>query len=190
MDTNETKICKHCQTEIPKKAKICPNCRKKQGKKGWLIIAAVVVVIIIAVTSIGNGDTNSPASNTKSNTADANNGTSDSDKSTEEVKEYISCTAKELVDMLDDNALKASKTYKDQYVKLTGYFSSVDSSGDYFNIEPKDSDWSLTNIQCFIDDSLTDAVAEFTKGQKITVKGYCSSVGEFLGYSIDVESVK
>ena len=29
----DTKICKHCQSEIPKKAKICPNCRKKQGGK-------------------------------------------------------------------------------------------------------------------------------------------------------------
>ena len=25
----ETKTCKYCQTEIPKKAKICPNCKKK-----------------------------------------------------------------------------------------------------------------------------------------------------------------
>ena len=33
---NETKVCKHCQTEIPKKAKVCPNCRKKQG--GLIVI--------------------------------------------------------------------------------------------------------------------------------------------------------
>ena len=33
---NETKKCKHCQTEIPKKAKVCPNCHKKMEiiKKG------------------------------------------------------------------------------------------------------------------------------------------------------------
>ena len=42
-----TKICKHCQSEIPKKAKVCPNCRKKQGGKlKWIIIAIVVIGII------------------------------------------------------------------------------------------------------------------------------------------------
>lgn len=30
-EKSETKLCKYCQTEIPAKAKICPNCRKKQG---------------------------------------------------------------------------------------------------------------------------------------------------------------
>lgn len=28
---SSTKVCKYCQSEISKKAKICPNCRKKQG---------------------------------------------------------------------------------------------------------------------------------------------------------------
>lgn len=44
---SETKVCKHCQTEIPKKAKVCPNCRKKQGGKlKWIIITIVVLGII------------------------------------------------------------------------------------------------------------------------------------------------
>lgn len=52
---NETKLCKHCQTEIPKKAKVCPNCRKKQGGKlKWIIIAIVVIAIIGSVA--GSGD--------------------------------------------------------------------------------------------------------------------------------------
>lgn len=48
----ETKICKHCQSEIPKKAKVCPNCRKKQGGKlKWILIAIIVVAIIGAAMS-------------------------------------------------------------------------------------------------------------------------------------------
>ena len=35
---NETKLCKHCKSEIPKGAKVCPNCRKKQG--GTITVAA------------------------------------------------------------------------------------------------------------------------------------------------------
>ena len=39
-----TKLCKHCKTEIPYDAKVCPNCRKKQkgGKLKWILIIAVV----------------------------------------------------------------------------------------------------------------------------------------------------
>ena len=51
---NLTKICKHCQTEIPKKAKVCPNCRKKQGGfVKWIIIGIVTIVVI---SSIAGGD--------------------------------------------------------------------------------------------------------------------------------------
>lgn len=45
-NTQETKLCKHCQTEIPKKAKVCPNCRKKQGGiTKWLVIVAVLILL-------------------------------------------------------------------------------------------------------------------------------------------------
>lgn len=60
----ETKLCKHCQTVIPKKAKVCPNCRKKQGGVGkWIVIAAVVVIIFVAAVSSG-GDDDTTASKT------------------------------------------------------------------------------------------------------------------------------
>ena len=55
-----TKICKHCQSEIPKKAKVCPNCRKKQGGKlKWIIIAIVVIGIIGAAMGGGGSDVHS-----------------------------------------------------------------------------------------------------------------------------------
>lgn len=42
-----TKTCKHCQTEIPYKARICPQCRKKQGGAlKWALIGFVAIVII------------------------------------------------------------------------------------------------------------------------------------------------
>ena len=57
---NETKLCKHCQTEIPKKAKVCPNCRKKQGGIGKWIAIAVVVVIILCAAASGGKDEDKP----------------------------------------------------------------------------------------------------------------------------------
>ena len=44
-----TKICKHCQSEIPAKAKICPVCKKKQGMKTW----QAVLIVFLALVLIG-----------------------------------------------------------------------------------------------------------------------------------------
>lgn len=56
-EIKETKLCKHCQSEIPKKAKVCPICRKKQsGKLKWIII--VVIFIFVLFTIFGGGEDN------------------------------------------------------------------------------------------------------------------------------------
>lgn len=60
----ETKKCKYCQSEIDKKAKVCPNCRKKQGGKGKFIVLGIIVFfIIVAVLTSNNDDTSKSASN-------------------------------------------------------------------------------------------------------------------------------
>jgi len=56
------KKCKHCQTEIDDKAKICPNCRKKQGMPVWLIIIIVIIAISI-FSSLGSDNTSSSEEN-------------------------------------------------------------------------------------------------------------------------------
>ena len=51
------KICKYCQTEIPSGAKVCPQCRKKQGGKlKWFIIAILIVAVIGAAAGGGGND--------------------------------------------------------------------------------------------------------------------------------------
>lgn len=61
------KKCKHCQTEIDAKAKICPNCRKKQGLPIWIVIILVVVGIAV-VASMTGGESDS--SNNPTGTTD------------------------------------------------------------------------------------------------------------------------
>lgn len=51
------KKCKYCQSEIDSKAKICPNCKKKQGLPKWLVVIICVVgVIIIGSIFSGGGE--------------------------------------------------------------------------------------------------------------------------------------
>ena len=52
---NETKQCKYCLTEIPKKAKICPNCKKKQGM-GCLPKIGIVLAVLIVLGLFGGGN--------------------------------------------------------------------------------------------------------------------------------------
>ena len=53
------KKCKHCQSEIDKKAKICPHCRKSQKSVFSKIIGIILIFIgfIIVIASIGGEST-------------------------------------------------------------------------------------------------------------------------------------
>ena len=80
---NETKKCKHCQTEIPKKAKVCPNCHKKQGGiVKWIVIVVAVIVVIGAIASGGDNqnkgsDSNPTKKGESQNTSSSNTDTED-----------------------------------------------------------------------------------------------------------------
>lgn len=48
----ETKKCKHCKSEIDKKAKICPNCRKKQSHiVRWIVLIIIAILVISGIAS-------------------------------------------------------------------------------------------------------------------------------------------
>src|SRR5574344_595289 len=65
-NNKETKICKYCQTEIPKKAKICPNCKKSQSPK-WIKPIVILLIFIIVVSAIANGANGNKTTNNKTN---------------------------------------------------------------------------------------------------------------------------
>lgn len=52
------KKCKYCQTEIDEKAKVCPNCHKKQKHIGRWILLGIVVIAIISVAVGGSKEDN------------------------------------------------------------------------------------------------------------------------------------
>lgn len=71
---SETKICKQCKSEIDKKAKVCPNCRKKQGGGCLPWVIGFIVIFFIIPAALGES-------------SNSNKGTDDEPKKVGEVGE-------------------------------------------------------------------------------------------------------
>ena len=145
--------------------------KKPIYKRVWFWILAIVVVVI-AVGSLGGGD-------------------KDKTEGPSEPVEYTVCTVDDMVALLEENALSASDTYKDQYVEVTGRLDVIDSNGSYISIYPINNEFSLTGVQCKIKtDEQLDTVKSLTKGQNVTIQGKVTDVGEVLGYTMDIDAIK
>lgn len=186
-----TKKCKYCKTEIDKKAKICPNCNKKQNSSlKFIIIGIVILGILGALTSVKENGTNSAEPSAETSTATAKNDKENA-KPTEKPIEYAKYDVSELMDDLDTNALKAEEKYNDQYVEITGKLYNIDSGGKYINLGPTDEEFTLIGVQCYLKSSEhKDKVLEMEKGQTVTLKGKIKNVGEVLGYSLDIIEIE
>lgn len=49
----QKKLCKHCKSEMPKKAKVCPTCHKSQSSMllKFIVIIAIIFGCVVACTS-------------------------------------------------------------------------------------------------------------------------------------------
>ena len=153
----------------------------KKRKKPWIIFVIVFAIIIIAVSAgSGSGDTKDDGSSSGSN---SNN------------SQAITYEAVDLQKMLDDlnsNAMKAEQTYQNKYVQVTGKIVNFDSDGAYISIEPVDADeWNFDTVQCYIkNDAQKQVLLNYSKGDTITIKGKIKSIGEVLGYSLDINEIQ
>lgn len=166
--TKETKLCKHCQSEMPKAAKVCPTCRKKQGGAlKWIII--IVILLILGLAFCGGSDTQDT---TKTN------GTSGS---TVEEIEYMEITSTELIDAYNENQVKCKQDYDGKDIKVTGTVISVgtDVLGNVYVCLGSDSEFTIVGVQCYAKDEETEnKIAELKEGDVITVvgEGSCGSL--------------
>lgn len=199
-NTNEMKVCKHCHSEIPKKAKVCPQCRKKQGGIGKTILIVLVVLFLLGSFG-GSEEETKTTSETVANNSEVVSKVETVENTSPEAEEvtqepevveivYTPCKVDEMMDMLEENALKAEKTYQDQYLEITGRLSVIDSDGSYISLYPLNDEWAFTGIQCFIqDDEQLNQVLEMKVGDTITLKGKVKSIGEVIGYTMDIDSI-
>lgn len=49
---NETKKCKYCQSGIPRKASVCPVCKKKQSNSGCAVAILAIIVLCGACSAL------------------------------------------------------------------------------------------------------------------------------------------
>lgn len=199
-NTNEMKVCKHCHSEIPKKAKICPQCRKKQGGIGKTILIVLVVLFLLGSFG-GSEEETKTTSETVANNSEVVSKVETVENTSPETEEvtqepevveivYTPCKVDEMMDILEENALKAEKTYQDQYLEITGRLSVIDSDGNYIALYPINNEWAFTGVQCFIqNDEQLEKILEMKKGDTVTVKGQIKSIGEVIGYTMDIDSI-
>lgn len=184
--TEKLTKCKSCGTEIAKVAKMCPHCGRKNKKPFYMRVWFWVLIIIVVafVGSNKSGDTNTATNiETTTNAETSANGV-------QEDIEYVKYDVSTMVDDLESNALNAKTKYDKQYVEITGELSNIDSSGSYINISSTKSDFSLITVQCYIkNDEQLSKISQMSKGDIITVKGKIKSVGEVLGYGLDITEI-
>lgn len=199
--------CKVCGADMAASAKVCPQCGAKNKKpfyKKWWFWLMIVFVVIGAAGGDSEEtppqqETTSAAVGTQQETPEkAENTPTEKPAEPERAPEPVEITyahydVTELFDMLSENALKAEKTFQDQYVELEGYLSVIDSDGNYISVgaHPDDYSYLLQNVRCDIkrNDALLEQIMEMNVGDPIVVRGKINDIGEVLGYSMNLDSI-
>ena len=169
--------CKSCGVEIAASAKSCPKCGAKNKKPIWKRVCVFLAVILL-FSVIGGTDSGS----------DTNVTDPSIDTNTPVVQEPINYTVVSVANMmnaLNDNALKAEKTYDGQYLEITGRLGVIDSDGSYVSLYGGDFDF--IGIQCFIkNDEQLNFAMNMVKGDTYTIRVKVIDVGEILGYQANI----
>lgn len=157
---NETKVCKHCKMEIPKGAKVCPNCRKKQGGIGkWIVIAVVVIIIIAALGSGGDSESDVASdSNPKKAGEVGTQPTSTEAKKEEEVSNIF-----KVGDVVETSNLKITYISAEEWTSDNEFLTPADGNVyyrmefEFENIGDTDETISsLLNWSCYADGYAAD----------------------------------
>lgn len=152
-----TKLCKHCKTEIPYEAKICPNCRKKQGLNGCLTAIIIVVVIgLIGSCFGGNSESDENATSTNNTSIESSNDSNEqatSEEITEETAEETLAESKEefissCQEISYKDLLRNPENYVGQRIKIVAKIQQVLQGGwlddnEYYRVQTDNDGYEL-----------------------------------------------
>lgn len=138
-EIKETKFCKHCQSEIPKKAKVCPVCRRKQnGRLKWIVLGIIFIFVLFSM--FGGDESDSPKEKEYS-------------EKDFEIKEYVYDSS-----IGDTIYLLAITNNSGVDVSVSGNATAKDSSGNSIGADDMEIDMlgaGETAIGCFYFDCVT-----------------------------------
>lgn len=176
MDNQETKLCKHCQTEIPKKAKVCPQCRRKQGGKAkWIII--IIAVLFIFSMLFGDDDSSYTLSD---------------DATTLTREEYID----KCEDVSYEELARTNSQYVGTKVKFIGEIFQVvyssDTGSSTYLISVTEDEYGLWDDHVYVRFDTSELESKFLEDDIVVFYGEVSgeySYESILGQSITIPSV-
>ncbi|WP_394267440.1 hypothetical protein [Anaerotignum sp.] len=176
METPKTKKCKFCQSDIPQKASVCPQCGRKQGGKvKWVVLVIVVLVIFGALA----GGDDEPASSSGKNPPVAENNTATEPSQTEAEEttpvEIMEISPAELLASYEANEVKGDSLYEGKTMRLSGTVGSIGKDiVEEVYITFAGEDFAITSVQCyFSDEAQIEKVMELQEGDAITLVGVC-----------------
>lgn len=176
METPKTKKCKFCQSELPQKASVCPQCGKKQGGKAKWVIAVIVVLLIFSALA-GGGE--NPASSSEENAPVAENSTTTEPNKTETEEtapvEIMEISPADLLSSYEANEVKGDALYDGKTMRLSGTVGSIGKDVlEEVYITFAGEEFAITSVQCyFSDEAQIEKVMELQEGDTITLVGVC-----------------
>ena len=185
-------FCRKCGNKIDEKSGRCYNCgyTERNRKNIDKLLGGIIVFLLsfaIMLTVIGYFFENSE------NTGNVEySGVTENSQANNEIVKYEKTEIQTMIDDLNDNALKAEKTYNNKYIEITGKISNFDSSGNYINVKSVSAGKFdiFDDIQCYINnEEQLNYLLNKSVGDTVTVKGKVTSVGEVLGYSISISEL-
>ena len=162
--------------------------KKPIYKRWWFWV--IIAVVSLAIISNFADDSENP--NLSSNDTKTNEYTLETTKNnSSSQKEYQKIDLQTMMDELEENALRAESKYQNTYIEITGKIASFDSDGSYITVEPLGaSEWNFDTIMCYIKNTeQKNLVIEKSVGDTVTIKGKIISIGEVLGYSMNIDSI-
>ena len=179
---NKQRVCPMCGTKIQDtNADKCPHCG--EGLKQslyicawfWVMIGVIVVVLVGAIVvqeiTVYHG-----AQET------------DEDVLSEESVSYSAVDLQTLFRELDENANRAKECYQNQYVQFEGQIVILDGDGAYVRVKAANADaWNAPTVLCYVTDWEQRAFLELaSKGDRVTVRGRITGVGQARGYTLKI----
>lgn len=145
-------------------------------KKKRFILPAILLVAIAISSASGGGS------------SDSNKSSESKPAATSKPEKPIVVSVGKMLKDLDDNALAAAKQYDGKRVTVTGKLDQIDAAGNWFELVPSGSDFSLENIRIEITEDQRDLLSSMKVGQSITATGNVTRVDQLFGYWIDAET--